>query len=95
MEEIAIGLELTVDYGWLTIIGKPIYWLLNQIYGYVGNWGLSILGVTLTIKLLFFKLSQASFRSMAKMRKIQPRLKELKEKYDDDRQRFNTEMMAM
>ena len=95
MEEIATGLELTVDYGWLTIIGKPIYWLLNQIYGYVGNWGLSILGVTLSIKLLFFKLSQASFRSMAKMRKIQPRLKELKEKFEDDRSRFNTEMMAM
>ncbi len=95
MEAIAPGLELTVDYGWLTIIGKPIYWLLNKIHGYVGNWGLSILGVTLTIKLLFFKLSQASFRSMAKMRKIQPRLKELKEKFEDDRQRFNTEMMAM
>ena len=95
MEEIAPGLELTVDYGWLTIIGKPIYWLLNKIHSYVGNWGLSILGVTLTIKLLFFKLSQASFRSMAKMRKIQPRLKELKDKFEDDRQRFNTEMMAM
>ncbi|KAF3981192.1 MAG: membrane protein insertase YidC [Methylococcales symbiont of Hymedesmia sp. n. MRB-2018] len=95
MEAIAPGLELTVDYGWLTIIGKPIYWLLNQIHGYIGNWGLSILGVTLCIKLLFFKLSQASFRSMAKMRKIQPRLKELKDKFEDDRQRFNTEMMAM
>ncbi len=95
MEAIAPGLELTVDYGWLTIIGKPIYWLLNKIHGYVDNWGLAILGVTLSIKLLFFKLSQASFKSMAKMRKIQPRLKELKEEYADDRQRFNTEMMAM
>jgi YidC/Oxa1 family membrane protein insertase len=95
MEKVATGLELTVDYGWLTIIGKPIYWLLNQIHDVIGNWGFSILGVTLCIKLLFFKLSQASFRSMAKMRKIQPRLKEMKEKYADDRQRFNTEMMAM
>ncbi len=95
MEKIAPGLELTVDYGWLTVIGKPIYWLLNRIHDYIGNWGLSILGVTLCIKLLFFKLSQASFRSMAKMRKIQPRLKELQEKFADDRQRFNTEMMAM
>jgi len=95
MEKVAKGLELTVDYGWLTIIGKPIYWLLNQIHDYIGNWGFSILGVTLCIKLLFFKLSQASYRSMAKMRKIQPRLKEMKEKYADDRQRFNTEMMAM
>jgi len=95
MEQVAPGLELTVDYGWLTVIGKPIYWLLNRIHDYVGNWGWSILGVTLCIKLLFFKLSQASYRSMARMRKIQPRLKEMQEKYADDRQRFNTEMMAM
>jgi len=95
MEKVATGLELTVDYGWLTIIGKPIYWLLNQIHDRVGNWGFSILGVTLCIKLLFFKLSQASYRSMAKMRKVQPRLKALQEKFADDRQRFNTEMMAM
>ena len=95
MEKVATGLELTVDYGWLTIIGKPIYWLLNQIHDYIGNWGVSILGVTMCIKLLFFKLSQASFRSMAKMRKIQPKLKDLQEKFKDDRQRFNTEMMAM
>ncbi len=95
MEKVAPGLELTVDYGWLTVIGKPIYWLLNQIHDYVGNWGFAILGVTLCIKLLFFKLSQASYRSMAKMRKVQPRLKALQEKFADDRQRFNTEMMAM
>lgn len=95
MEKVAPGLELTVDYGWLTVIGKPIYWLLNRIHDYIGNWGFSILGVTLCIKLLFFKLSQASYRSMAKMRKIQPRLKALQEKFADDRQRFNTEMMAM
>ncbi len=95
MKEVAKGLELTVDYGWLTIIAKPIYWLLNQIHDRIGNWGFSILGVTLCIKLLFFKLSQASYRSMAKMRKVQPRLKALQEKFADDRQRFNTEMMAM
>ncbi len=95
MEAVAKGLELTVDYSWLTIIAKPIYWLLNKIHDYVGNWGLSILGVTLCIKLLFFKLSQASYKSMAKMRKIQPKLKEMQEKFKDDRQRFNTEMMAM
>lgn len=95
MESISPGLELTVDYSWLTIIAKPIYWLLNKIYSYVGNWGLAILGVTFSIKALFFKLSKASFQSMAKMRKIQPRLKELQERYTDDRQKFNTEMMAM
>ncbi len=95
MAAVAEGLELTVDYSWLTIIAKPIYWLLNKFHGYIGNWGLAILGVTLCIKLLFFKLSQASYKSMAKMRKIQPKLKELQEKFKDDRQRFNTEMMAM
>ncbi len=95
MEEIAKGLELTVDYSWLTFIGKPIYWLLNQIHDLVGNWGFAIMGVTLCIKLLFFKLSQASYQSMAKMRKIQPRLKELQERFADDRPRFNKEMMDM
>ncbi|OHX36623.1 membrane protein insertase YidC [Methylomonas sp. LWB] len=95
MEALAPGLELTVDYSWLTVIAKPIYWLLNEIHGYIGNWGLAIMGVTLFIKLLFFKLSKASYQSMAKMRKIQPRLKDLQERYADDRQRFNTEMMAM
>lgn len=95
MEKIATGLELTVDYSVLTFIGKPIYWLLNQIHTLTNNWGLAIIGVTLCIKLLFFPLSQASFKSMAKMRKIQPRLKELQERFKDDRQRFNTEMMAL
>jgi YidC/Oxa1 family membrane protein insertase len=95
MEKTAAGLELTVDYSFLTFIGKPIYWLLNQIHNAIGNWGLAIAGVTLCIKLLFFPLSQSSYRSMAKMRKIQPRLKELQERFADDRQRFNTEMMAL
>ncbi|MBT9099402.1 membrane protein insertase YidC [Methylovulum psychrotolerans] len=95
MEKVAKGLELTVDYSVLTFIGKPIYWLLNQIHDLTGNWGVAIMGVTLCIKLLFFPLSQASFKSMAKMRKIQPRLKELQERFKDDRQRFNTEMMAL
>ncbi|NOS89491.1 MAG: membrane protein insertase YidC [Methylococcaceae bacterium] len=95
MEKIATGLELTVDYSVLTFIGKPIYSLLNFIHNVVGNWGVAIIGVTFCIKLLFFPLSQASFRSMAKMRKIQPRLKELQERFADDRPRFNTEMMAL
>lgn len=95
MEKVTPGLELTVDYGWLTFIGKPIFWLLNKIHTLVGNWGLAIIGITLCIKALFFKLSKASYLSMAKMRKIQPKLQQLKENYADDRQRFNTEMMAM
>ncbi|MCX7096762.1 MAG: membrane protein insertase YidC [Methylococcales bacterium] len=95
MEKISTGLELTVDYSVLTFIGKPIYWLLNTIHNFIGNWGVAIIGVTLCIKLLFFPLSQASFKSMAKMRKIQPRLKELQERFADDRPRFNNEMMAL
>jgi len=95
MEAIAPGLELTVDYSVLTFIGKPIYSLLNIIHNFIGNWGVAIIGVTLCIKLLFFPLSQASFKSMAKMRKIQPRLKELQDRFADDRPRFNTEMMGL
>ena len=95
MEAIAPGLELTVDYSVLTFIGKPIYSLLNIIHNVIGNWGVAIIGVTMCIKLLFFPLSQASFKSMAKMRKIQPRLKELQERFADDRPRFNTEMMGL
>ncbi len=95
MESVAKGLELTVDYSVLTFIGKPIYSLLNQIHNLAGNWGVAIIGVTLTIKLLFFPLSQAGFKSMARMRKVQPRLKELQERFADDRPRFNQEMMEM
>jgi len=95
MEVVAPGLELTVDYSWLTIIGKPIYALLNYIHSYIGNWGFAIMGVTFCIKLLFFPLSAASYKSMANMRKLQPRLAQLKESYGDDRQRFNQEMMDL
>jgi YidC/Oxa1 family membrane protein insertase len=95
MEKIAPGLELTVDYSVLTFIGKPIYWLLNKIHSFTHNWGFAIIGVTFCIKLLMFPLTQASFISMARMRKIQPRLKELQERFADDRPRFNKEMMDM
>ncbi|NOT86405.1 MAG: membrane protein insertase YidC [Methylococcaceae bacterium] len=95
LQKVAKGLDLTVDYGWLTIIAKYIYQLLNFIHDYIGNWGFSILGVTLCIKLLFFPLSAASYKSMAKMRKIQPKLKELQDRYKDDKPLFNQKMMAM
>ena len=95
MEETAKGLELTVDYGILTVIGKPIFWLLDKFHGIVGNWGFAIMMVTLVIKAIFFPLSAASYRSMAKMRKLQPKLQALKERYEDDKPRFNQEMMAL
>ena len=95
MEKVTTGLELTVDYGALTFIGKPIFWLLQKFHGYVGNWGFAIMLVTLVIKALFFKLSEASYKSMARMRALQPKLQALKERYEDDKQRFNQEMMAL
>ena len=95
LEKIAPGLELTVDYGVLTIIAKPIFWLLNKIHNFVGNWGWAIILLTMLIKLIFYKLSEASYKSMANMRKVQPRLAALKERFGDDRQKMNQAMMKM
>ncbi len=95
LEEISPGLELTVDYGWLTFLSKPLYWLLSWYHGFVGNWGVAIILLTLTVKAAFFKLSETSYRSMAKMRKVSPRLKTLKERYGDDRQKMNQAMMEL
>ena len=95
LEEISPGLELTVDYGWLTFLSKPLYWLLSWYHDFVGNWGVAIILLTLTVKGAFYKLSETSYKSMAKMRKVSPRLKTLKERYGDDRQRMNQEMMKL
>ncbi len=95
MEQTVKGLELTVDYGVLTIIGKPIFWLLEKFHRLVGNWGFAIMMITLVIKTIFFPLSAASYRSMAKMRRLQPKLQAIKERYEDDKPRFNQEMMAL
>ena len=93
--DVAKGLELTVDYGMLTIISAPLYWLLKHIYAIVGNWGWAIIILTLMIKLVFYKLSETSYKSMAHMRKVQPKLAELKERYGDDKQKLNESMMKM
>ncbi|ACE84210.1 membrane protein insertase YidC [Cellvibrio japonicus] len=95
LEEISPYLDLTVDYGWLWWIAKPLFAFLKFIHGFLGNWGLAIIGLTLSVKLLFFPLSAASYRSMAKMRKLQPKLLELKERYGEDRQKFSQEMMKL
>ncbi|MFK5914646.1 MAG: membrane protein insertase YidC [Woeseiaceae bacterium] len=95
LEKIAPGLELTVDYGILTIIAKPIFWLLGKIHGFVNNWGWSIILLTMLIKLMFYKLSEASYKSMANMRKVQPRLAAMKERFGGDRQKMNKAMMEM
>ena len=95
LEEISPGLELTVDYGWLTFLSKPLWWLLSWFHSLVGNWGFAIILLTLLVKAVFFKLSETSYKSMAKMRKVAPRLKTLKERYGDDRQKMNQAMMDL
>lgn len=95
LEEISPGLELTVDYGVLTFLSKPMAWYMAWLDRLVGNWGLAIILLTLTVKLLLFKLSETSYKSMARMRKLTPRLKALKERYGDDRQRMNQAMMEL
>jgi len=95
LEKIAPGLELVVDYGWLTVIAAPLFWVLGAIYKLVGNWGWAIIGLTMLLKGIFFPLSAASYKSMAKMRVLTPKLMKLKETYGDDKQRLNQEMMAL
>lgn len=95
MAAVADGLSLTVDYGKLTFISNPIFWLLKQIQKIVSNWGWSIILLTLIIKLAFYKLSATSYKSMAHMRKMTPRMQALKERYSDDRSKLNEAMMKL
>jgi len=95
LEEISPHLELTVDYGWLWWLSKPLFWVMKAIHDLVGNWGLAIIGLIIIIKALFFKLSATSYKSMAKMRKLAPKMAEMKERYGDDRQKFSQEMMKL
>ena len=95
LEEIDKSLKLTVDYGWLTIISQPLFWLLSLVHGFVANWGVAIILVTFLIKLAFYKLTESSGRSMAKMRNLQPRMKALQDRYKDDRQALSQAMMDL
>ena len=95
LADIAPGLEYTVNYGIFTVFSKPLFWLLEKIHSFVGNWGWSILLLTVLIKAAFFKLTEAQYKSMARMRKLQPRIDQLKERYGDDRQRMSQAMMEM
>ena len=95
LETIAPGFELLKDYGYLTILAKPIFWLLEKIHGYVGNWGWAIILLTILIKLVFFPLSAASYKSMARMKEVQPRLVAMKEQYKGEPQKLNQAMMEM
>jgi len=95
LEKVAPGLELTIDYGWLTVIAVPLFWLLSLFHQWTGNWGVAIILLTVVIKLLFYPLSAASYRSMGKMRVLAPKLQRLKEQYGDDRQRLQQAMMDL
>lgn len=95
LEHTAPGLELVKDYGIFTIIAKPIFWLLEHIHAVVGNWGWSIILLTVLIKLVFFPLSAASYRSMAKMKTVAPRIQAIRERHKGDQQKVNQEMMQL
>ena len=91
----APGLEFAVDYGWLTIVAKPLFWVLSKIEALVHNWGVAIIIVTILLKALFYPLSAKSYRSMAQMREMAPRLQSMKEKFGDDKQKMQQAMMEM
>ena len=95
LEQTAPGLDLVKDYGWLTIIAKPIFWLMTQIHKILGNWGWTIIVLTMLIKLAFFPLSAASYRSMAKMKMVTPKMTEIRERFKSDPQKMNQAMMAL
>ncbi|EGH22915.1 membrane protein insertase [Pseudomonas amygdali pv. mori str. 301020] len=95
LKELSPGLELTVDYGFLWFIAQPIFWLLQHIHAILGNWGWSIIVLTMLIKGLFFPLSAASYKSMARMRAVAPKLALLKEQHGDDRQKMSQAMMEL
>jgi len=95
MEAIAPGLELVKDYGWLTIIAKPIFWMMMQIYKVLGNWGWTIIALTVLIKIIFFPLSATSYRSMAKMKSISPKVAAIRERFKSEPQKMNQAMMEL
>lgn len=95
LQEISPHLDLTVDYGWLWWVAQPLFWLLTKLHGLLGNWGWSIIALTLVIKALFFQLSATSYRSMAKMRTVAPKMQELKDRFGDDRQKLSQATMDL
>lgn len=95
LAELAPGLELTVDYGWLTVVAVPLFWLLSFYHEWVGNWGIAIILLTMTVKILFFPLSAAGYRSMARLRLVTPKLQRIQEQYKSDRQQMHQAMMEL
>lgn len=95
LDKIAPGLGLTVDYGWLTILSAPLFWVMALFFDWTHNWGVAIILLTVLIKLLFFPLSAASYRSMAKMRVVAPKLEKIKQQCGNDREKLNRAMMEL
>ena len=95
LAEISPYLDLVVDYGWLWWIAQPLFWLLTKIHSFVGNWGTAIILLTVIVKAAFFKLSATSYRSMARMRKVQPKMLDIREQYADDKQKQSQAMMEL
>ncbi|MGN1055422.1 MAG: membrane protein insertase YidC [Comamonas sp.] len=95
LEALAPGLELVKDYGWLTILAKPLYWLLDKIHGVLGNWGWSIVGLVLFLKILFYWLNAKAYGSMAKMKAINPKIMEMRERLKGNPQQMQQEMMRI
>ena len=95
MEAVAPNLDLVVDYGWLWFIAKPLHWLLSFIHGFVGNWGFAIILLTFVVRGAMYPLTKAQYTSMAKMRMLQPKLQEMRERFGEDRQRMSQEMMEL
>ncbi|MDO4591637.1 MAG: membrane protein insertase YidC [Comamonadaceae bacterium] len=95
LEALAPGLELVKDYGWLTILAKPLYWLMDKIHGVLGNWGWSIVGLVLFLKILFYWLNAKAYASMAKMKAVNPRIMEMRERLKNNPQQMQQEMMRI
>jgi YidC/Oxa1 family membrane protein insertase len=95
LEEVAPGFELVKDYGWLTVIAKPIFWLMTHIHQVLGNWGWTIIVLTIVIKLVFFPLSAAGYRSMAKMKKVTPKMTDIRTRFKGEPQKMNAAMMEL
>ncbi len=92
---LAPGLDLVKDYGWLTVLSKPLFWLLDKLYGFLGNWGWAIVALVVLLKLAFYWLNASAYRSMAKMKAVAPRVTELRERYKDKPQQMQQEMMRI
>jgi len=95
LETLAPGLELVKDYGWLTILAKPLYWLLDQLYAYIQNWGWAIVALVLLLKIAFYWLNAKAYASMAKMKAINPRIMEMRERLKSNPQQMQMEMMKI